>query len=266
MRMMVIEVRRCRPGNKHQIAAAYDAHSRRVRHHVGLVRFGVDGDDHGLVGHRTSLSCACLDVRLAGARGLHLMRQRRWSIRSWHLVMTMPSNASTSRTARTGSASSSCPATNSFAPSPSLAISPFRRKNVNGDRHVYRTALRALEVAKTCGCPLFLTSFARSCVSKPPQTSNAPTFVMLSSSRAGSDPLDTVVQNALAPTWQVSGHRSIGHDRSGLERVPATLNHHSGVMAGLVPAIHVLTAEPRQARRGCPRHLREDALRALARA
>src|SRR5215813_6584951 len=38
-----------------------------------------------------------------------------------------------------------------------------------------------------------------------------------------------------------------------LERVPVVSNHLLGVMAGLVPAIHVFLAECPQERRGCPR-------------
>jgi hypothetical protein len=34
------------------------------------------------------------------------------------------------------------------------------------------------------------------------------------------------------------------------------MNHLSGVIAGLVPAIHVLLAEDQQERRGCPRDKR----------
>jgi hypothetical protein len=41
-----------------------------------------------------------------------------------------------------------------------------------------------------------------------------------------------------------------------LERIPVTLNHFSRVMAGLVPAIHVLLAAMPHARRRCPRQAR----------
>jgi hypothetical protein len=41
-----------------------------------------------------------------------------------------------------------------------------------------------------------------------------------------------------------------------LERVPVMLNHFSGVMAGLVPAIHAFLAERPQERHGCPRQAR----------
>ena len=51
-----------------------------------------------------------------------------------------------------------------------------------------------------------------------------------------------------------------GRDHRGryahLERIPLIWNHFSGVMAGLVPAIHVLLAESRQERRGCLRQAR----------
>jgi hypothetical protein len=45
-------------------------------------------------------------------------------------------------------------------------------------------------------------------------------------------------------------------DLRGLEHVPVMLNHLSGVMAGLVPAIHAFLAERPQQRRGCPRQAR----------
>jgi hypothetical protein len=41
-----------------------------------------------------------------------------------------------------------------------------------------------------------------------------------------------------------------------LERVPVMLSHFSGVMAGLVPAIHALLADTRHEKRGCPRQAR----------
>jgi hypothetical protein len=43
------------------------------------------------------------------------------------------------------------------------------------------------------------------------------------------------------------------HSRSARAR---PFNHFSAVMAGLVPAIHVLRAEPPEGRRGCPRQVR----------
>ena len=61
------------------------------------------------------------------------------------------------------------------------------------------------------------------------------------------------------PKVLVSRHHP-QHDRHGyarpLERVPVMLSHFSGVMAGLVPAIHALLADTRQEKRGCPRQAR----------
>jgi hypothetical protein len=47
--------------------------------------------------------------------------------------------------------------------------------------------------------------------------------------------------------------------------MPFSVFESFSVMAGLVPAIHVFLGKIQQSR-GCPGHLREDALRAFARA
>ena len=58
--------------------------------------------------------------------------------------------------------------------------------------------------------------------------------------------------------------------RDHLTRPPARLNcdelpaYAAAVLAGLVPAIHVLLSSKKESH-GCPGHMREDALRALAR-
>jgi len=45
-------------------------------------------------------------------------------------------------------------------------------------------------------------------------------------------------------------------DKRFLKRVPVILSHLSGVMAGLVPAIHVFLTDSPQERRRCPRQAR----------